>query len=116
MCNEIFGLFQTLHDSSLQIWDVLSNEEVVDIVASAPQSTAARVLVESAVKAWRTKFPFCKVDDCAVVSLFFDSNSDSKAAYTTTDKLTPEASPNQFEQSPLLGEKGNGVEAEKELQ
>lgn len=89
----------------MQIWDVLSNEEVVDIVASASRSSAARVLVDSAVKAWRTKFPFCKVDDCAAVCLFFDPNS---------DKLAPEASADKFEQSSLAGEKGIGVEAQKQ--
>ncbi|CAL5364803.1 unnamed protein product [Camellia sinensis] len=58
------------------IWDVLSNNEVVDIVASAPsRSTAARALVESAVRAWRRKYPTSKVDDCAVVCLFLDSCS-----------------------------------------
>ncbi|KAL0340845.1 UNVERIFIED_CONTAM: putative protein phosphatase 2C 33 [Sesamum radiatum] len=57
------------------IWDVLSNEEVVDIVGSCPsRSYAARTLVESAVKAWRSKYPTSKVDDCAVVCLFLDSN------------------------------------------
>lgn len=56
------------------IWDVLSNKEVVDIVASAPvRSSAARKLVESSVRAWRSKYPTSKVDDCAVVCLFLDS-------------------------------------------
>ncbi|XAR65782.1 Phosphoprotein phosphatase [Bertholletia excelsa] len=60
------------------IWDVLSNEEVVSIVASAPgRSSAARALVDSAVKAWRCKYPTSKVDDCAVVCLFLDSCSDN---------------------------------------
>ncbi|XP_058093593.1 probable protein phosphatase 2C 33 isoform X2 [Magnolia sinica] len=60
------------------IWDVLSNKEVVDIVASAPaRSSAARALVESAVRAWRFKYPTSKVDDCAVVCLFLDSNPDT---------------------------------------
>ncbi|CAL9132217.1 unnamed protein product [Musa textilis] len=55
------------------VWDVLSNEEVVDIVASAPaRSSAAHLLVESAVKAWRFKYPTSRVDDCAVVCLFLD--------------------------------------------
>ncbi|KAL5700174.1 hypothetical protein ACHQM5_025654 [Ranunculus cassubicifolius] len=55
------------------IWDVLSNKEVVDIVASAPsRSTAARAVVECAVRAWRLKFPTSKSDDCAVVCLFLD--------------------------------------------
>ncbi|XP_010069369.2 probable protein phosphatase 2C 33 [Eucalyptus grandis] len=61
------------------IWDVLSNNEVVDIVASAPRSSAARTLVESAIRAWRFKYPYAKVDDCAVVCLFLDSNSSSHA-------------------------------------
>ncbi|GLT87816.1 hypothetical protein SLE2022_058760 [Rubroshorea leprosula] len=60
------------------IWDVLSNKEVVDIVASAPaQSSAARAVVESAVRTWRYKYPTSKVDDCAVVCLFLDSKSNN---------------------------------------
>ncbi|KAM7273799.1 hypothetical protein ACFE04_028463 [Oxalis oulophora] len=60
------------------VWDVLTNKEVVDIVASsANRATAARALVESAVRAWRYKYPTSKVDDCAVVCLFFDSNSNN---------------------------------------
>ncbi|CAI9787152.1 unnamed protein product [Fraxinus pennsylvanica] len=66
------------------IWDVLSNEEVVDIVGScSTRSYAARKLVESAGRAWRSKYPTSKVDDCAVVCLFLDSNpNDSTAAPT----------------------------------
>eukprot|EP00250_Pteridium_aquilinum_P001803 c12017_g1_i1 orf=628-2148(-) len=53
------------------IWDVLSNKEVVDVVSWAPtRATAARALVETAVRAWRLKYPNSKVDDCAVVCLF----------------------------------------------
>ncbi|GMI88722.1 hypothetical protein like AT3G02750 [Hibiscus trionum] len=60
------------------IWDVLSNQEVVDIIASAPaRSSAARALVEVAVRAWRYKYSTSKVDDCAVVCLFLDSNSNN---------------------------------------
>lgn len=69
----------------MQIWDVLSNKEVVDIVGSCPtRSYAARTLVESAVRAWRSKYPTSKVDDCAVVCLFLDSNE--SAASTTKFK------------------------------
>lgn len=56
----------------LQIWDVLSNQEVIQIVATArKRSTAARQLVDRAVGAWKHKYPSAKVDDCAVICLFF---------------------------------------------
>ena len=64
----------------LQVWDVLSNKEVVEIVASAPPSSAARKLVESANRAWKFKFPYAKVDDCAVVCLFLNSSSNHYSA------------------------------------
>uniref|UniRef100_A0A2N9GLM7 PPM-type phosphatase domain-containing protein n=1 Tax=Fagus sylvatica TaxID=28930 RepID=A0A2N9GLM7_FAGSY len=63
------------------IWDVLSNKEVVDIVISAPRSSAARTLVESAARAWKFKCPYAKVDDCAVVCLFLNSGSNHYSAY-----------------------------------
>ncbi|KAG6516191.1 hypothetical protein ZIOFF_026640 [Zingiber officinale] len=58
------------------VWDVLSNKEVVDIVASAPaRASAARSLVESAVKAWKLKYPTSRTDDCAVICLFLQSQT-----------------------------------------
>ncbi|XP_038890272.1 probable protein phosphatase 2C 33 [Benincasa hispida] len=67
------------------IWDVLSNKEVVDIVASAPKrTTAARTLVETAVKAWKLKYPTSKIDDCAVICLFLDSNSGNLSSASST--------------------------------
>ncbi|KAK1372653.1 PPM-type phosphatase domain-containing protein [Heracleum sosnowskyi] len=73
------------------IWDVLSNKEVVDIVAAAPaRSYAARALVESAVRAWKAKYPTSKVDDCAVVCLFFSSNDLSSASVIeSNEKIVP---------------------------
>ncbi|KAK6164794.1 hypothetical protein DH2020_001658 [Rehmannia glutinosa] len=54
------------------IWDALSNDEVIKIVASAKKrSMAAKLLVEQAIWAWRYKYPRAKIDDCAVVCLFF---------------------------------------------
>lgn len=56
------------------IWDVLSNEQVVRLVDAAPvRSLAAQVVVDTAVRAWKVKYPEAKVDDCAVVCLFLDS-------------------------------------------
>lgn len=66
---------------------MLSNKEVIDIVASSPErSCAARKLVEQAVRAWRTRYPTSKVDDCAVVCLFLDSSENSSFAASTTTK------------------------------
>uniref|UniRef100_A0A0C9RH25 protein-serine/threonine phosphatase n=1 Tax=Wollemia nobilis TaxID=56998 RepID=A0A0C9RH25_9CONI len=65
------------------VWDVLSNEEVVQIVSSAPtRSLAARTLVEAAVREWRFKYPTSKMDDCAVVCLYLDTKME--------DQLGPE--------------------------
>lgn len=65
------------------VWDVLSNKEAVDIVASAPnRATAARALVDCATRAWRLKYPTSKNDDCAVVCLFLDGKPAPNAIVT----------------------------------
>ncbi|KAI3795363.1 hypothetical protein L1987_38015 [Smallanthus sonchifolius] len=62
------------------IWDVLSNEQVIEIVSSAPtRSSAARLLVDSATREWKSKYPTSKMDDCAVVCLFLDGKMDSES-------------------------------------
>ncbi|KAG9129962.1 hypothetical protein Leryth_007083 [Lithospermum erythrorhizon] len=62
------------------VWDVLSNQEVVDIVASAPsRSSAARIIVDSAAREWKSKYPTSKMDDCAVVCLFLDGKMDAES-------------------------------------
>ncbi|OMO52614.1 phosphatase 2C (PP2C)-like protein [Corchorus olitorius] len=89
------------------IWDVLSNKEVVDIVASAPaRSSAARALVESAVRAWRYKYPTSKVDDCAVVCLFLDSTSNN---LSTASNAKPKVQPTSVDQVVNDNEKDNNV-------
>ncbi|RYR36741.1 hypothetical protein Ahy_A09g041697 [Arachis hypogaea] len=69
------------------IWDVLSNREVLGIVGSVPRSCAARIVVDSAVHAWRTKFPAAKIDDCSVVCLFFDSDSDQGKSPSSAEDM-----------------------------
>lgn len=55
----------------MQVWDALSNANVVKIVASAKKrSNAAKLLVKRAVRAWKRKYPESKIDDCAVICLF----------------------------------------------
>ncbi|KAL2482240.1 putative protein phosphatase 2C 33 [Forsythia ovata] len=44
------------------------------------------MLVESAARAWRSKYPTSKVDDCAVVCLFLDSNPNDSTAPSTEFK------------------------------
>ncbi|TYI37115.1 hypothetical protein ES332_A03G189300v1 [Gossypium tomentosum] len=64
------------------VWDVLSNEEVVEIVSLAPtRSSAARILVDSAAREWKLKYPTSKMDDCAVVCLFLDGKMDTESDY-----------------------------------
>lgn len=67
------------------IWDVLSIDEVVQVITQAPtRATAARALAESAVCVWRLKYPTSKVDDCAVVCLYV-----SQTYSAPSDGLTP---------------------------
>lgn len=88
-----------------QIWDVLSNKEVVDIVASASaRSSAARKLVESAVRAWRSKYPTSKIDDCAVVCLFLDKNENH--VFTSSAHSCKEHSELSAEKEGLLSPMG----------
>lgn len=70
--NSITKKFNNLVCFLPQIWDVLSNEDVIRIVSSASnRSVAARLLVAKAVRAWRYKYPNSRIDDCAAICLFF---------------------------------------------
>ncbi|XP_042394845.1 probable protein phosphatase 2C 33 isoform X2 [Zingiber officinale] len=62
------------------VWDVLSNKEAIHIVASAPtRASAARYLIESAVQAWKSKYPTSKIDDCAAVCLFLNTDTSNNS-------------------------------------
>jgi len=54
----------------------------VSIVSSASsRAAAARIVVESAVSAWKHKFPTSKVDDCAVVCLYLNKQDNNALTY-----------------------------------
>ncbi|KAL6659756.1 hypothetical protein ACP70R_002585 [Stipagrostis hirtigluma subsp. patula] len=66
------------------VWDVLSNQEVVETVAScSDRSIAARCIVELANQTWRFKYPTSKTDDCAVICLFLDNDAGLSASSVT---------------------------------
>ncbi|OAY76580.1 putative protein phosphatase 2C 74 [Ananas comosus] len=70
------------------VWEVLSNREVVKIVASAPdRASAARHIVEAANRAWSLKLPNNMTDDCTAVCLYL--NTDTTTTTTTTDSSNP---------------------------
>lgn len=60
------------------VWDVLTNEEVVSIVWSAKsKQEAAKAVIQEAHASWKRKFPKSKVDDCSVVCLFLQEESNN---------------------------------------
>lgn len=93
----------------MQVWDVLSNKEAVDVVASSPtRSTAARALVDCAVRAWRLKYPTSKNDDCAAVCLFLEHVPASVEAVADND--TTKAAQETMEQMAVTDEKDGPLE------
>ncbi|CAN6278544.1 unnamed protein product [Urochloa humidicola] len=70
------------------VWDVLSNDEVVSIVSRATsRASAARFLVESAHRVWRTRYPTSKIDDCAVVCVFLNTDEASESSSSMSNNL-----------------------------
>lgn len=68
------------------VWDVLSNEQVVHIVASVPmRSLAAKAVVEAAAYTWKVRRPTSRVDDCTVVCFFLDDLATSSAFQVAND-------------------------------
>lgn len=94
------------------VWDVLSNTEVVSIISRATsRASAARYLVESANRAWRTRYPTSKIDDCAVVCLFLNTHQANKTSSSAANNLADlvEVSGDKH---PTIVQLGTGVSAE----
>ncbi|KAL6990018.1 protein-serine,threonine phosphatase [Sarracenia purpurea var. burkii] len=60
------------------IWDVLSNQEAVEIVSSMPgREESAKRLVKHAAYAWKRKKPGIAMDDISAICLFFHTSPTS---------------------------------------
>ncbi|KAF8015962.1 hypothetical protein BT93_H1494 [Corymbia citriodora subsp. variegata] len=57
------------------VWDVVSNQEAVDVVSSTPdRSKSAKRLVECAARAWKHNRRGIAMDDISAICLFFHSS------------------------------------------
>lgn len=91
---------------------MLSNDEVVGIVSRAKSlASAARSLVESANRTWRTRFPTSKIDDCAVVCLFLNTDEANESSSSMSNNLANAVEGNSDQQSSTV-QLSTGVSAD----
>ncbi|XP_031277161.1 probable protein phosphatase 2C 34 [Pistacia vera] len=73
------------------VWDVISNQEAVEIVSSTGErEQSAKRLVECAARAWKYKKRGIAMDDISAVCLFFHASS-SSPPHVDTLKLSKQA-------------------------
>ena len=69
----------------IQVWDVISNQEAVQIVSSTPdRAKSAKRLVECAVHAWKRKRQGIAIDDISAICLFFHPSASSLQVHPVT--------------------------------
>lgn len=69
------------------VWDVVSNEEAVEIVSStADKAKTAKRLVEYAIRAWKHKRKGIATDDISAICIFFHNNSGHQIHHVATPK------------------------------
>lgn len=67
------------------VWDVVSNQEAVQIVSSIPdRAKSAKLLVEHAACAWKRKRRGVAMDDISAICLFFHSSPSSSEFHPVT--------------------------------
>ncbi|XP_021898853.1 probable protein phosphatase 2C 34 isoform X2 [Carica papaya] len=67
------------------VWDVVSNQEAIEMVSSTPdRARSAKCLVEHAVRAWKRKRRGIAMDDISAVCLFFHPSPVSQQVHPIT--------------------------------
>lgn len=62
----------------IKVWDVISNDEAIAIVSSAPdREKSAKRLVECAVRAWKLKRRGIATDDISAICIFLHNHTSS---------------------------------------
>ncbi|KAH7352796.1 hypothetical protein KP509_19G064800 [Ceratopteris richardii] len=65
------------------VWDVMSNEEVANVVKNTEsKGMAAKKVVDAAVKKWKRNFTHVRMDDCAVVCHFLNQKHSISVCYS----------------------------------
>ncbi|MCO5611809.1 hypothetical protein L7F22_066068 [Adiantum nelumboides] len=78
------------------VWDVLSNEDVIDAIsASTSKEEAAKCVVEAATNAWKRRNIASRMDDTAVVCHFLKEKSALFSTLNVSENLKAKESPQE---------------------